>query len=258
MLATILKRRLCAALALLAIAGFQVPAMAETPVGSNVDSRVIVAVNAPSEGVQALMPDGWTSMAFPGGPLGGANFLMIFIDNYVQYDADGNATSPSNRRLVAMAGLARQAEGQPPRLFVLDTYTTVPEDDPYGVNDGAEIDRASSVSGPANGGREHSDMWTITAEGGGALTLELGYSSGNANWMPGEAFPYSSINPEFSRIYRFEQLVDLVASSALGISGRGEVELTNSIPALSGILDGTEEIMAVMDVPVYVRQISLP
>ena len=54
---------------------------AETFVGSNVDARVLVAVSAPHDGVQALLPDGWTSVPVPGGPLQGANILFVFIDS---------------------------------------------------------------------------------------------------------------------------------------------------------------------------------
>lgn len=52
-----------------AFAGQPTKAISESYVGSNIDSRVLVGLKDNDEGVQAFMPEGWTSIAFPGGPL---------------------------------------------------------------------------------------------------------------------------------------------------------------------------------------------
>ncbi|EPX81988.1 hypothetical protein [Salipiger mucosus] len=197
-------------------------------------------------------------MPFPQGPLAGASVMFVFIDSLVQRDAEGKPLSPASRRAVALVSLGKQDGGDAVRLYVLRIYTTTPGVDPYGVNVAAEIARTLTVEGPANGGRQRSDAWAVTLPDGGTLELDLGYTTGNRNWTPGEAFPHSASEPEFSRIYRFRQLVDLVASTPLGKPASGEFSLTGSGPGLSALLDGTEEIVAVMDVPVYVREISLP
>jgi hypothetical protein len=66
------------------------------------------------------------------------------------------------------------------------------------------------------------------------------------------------VNPDFSRIYRYDQLVDLAMSQELGKPLDGSVSLSSSIPELSGIFDGSESLMAIMDIPVYTRQVFLP
>ncbi len=106
--------------------------------------------------------------------------------------------------------------------------------------------------------REREDAWEVQVSGGGMLGFQLDYTTGNRSWTPGEAFPHSARDPDFSRIYRFRQMVDLVASTPLGKSTSGEFSLTSSVPELTSLLDGSEEIVAVMDVPVYVREMSLP
>ena len=71
-------------------------------------------------------------------------------------------------------------------------------------------------------------------------------------------FPFSAADPEFSRIYRYEQMVDLVVSTPLGKPSSGKYSLTNSIAELDAVFDGSQEIIAVMDVPVYFRKVYLP
>lgn len=233
-------------------------AIAETFVGSNVDNRVLVGVSAPADGVQGFLPEGWTSVPFPAGPLEGANVLFVFIDSLVQRDTEGKNLSPANRRAVALASLGKQTDGDSVRLFVLRIYTTTPEADAYKVNVAAEIGRKTSIDGPANVGRQRVDEWNIGVSGGGSLSFNLAYTTGNRNWAPGQAFPFSAADTEFSRIYRYQQLTDLVVSTPLGKAASGEFSLTTSVPELSRVLDGSEEIVAVIDVPVYVREVYLP
>lgn len=250
--------RLCVLVAICACLTSAGLATAETPAGSNVDSRVVVGLRAPADGVQGFLPDGWTSVAFPAGPFQGANLLLVFIDSLVQRDAEGKPLSPASRRALALVSLGKEADGADVRLFVLRIYTTTPEADPYGVNAAADISRRTAVEGPANGGRQRIDAWQVGPAAGGTLGFELSYTTGGRNWSPGEAFPHSARNPDFSRIYRFQQLADLVVSVPMGKPASGAFSLSSSVDELAAILDGSEEILAVIDVPVYVREISLP
>lgn len=231
---------------------------AETFVGSNLDARVLVAVTAPNDGVQALLPEGWTSIPIPGGPLQGANILFVFIDSLLQRDPAGNALARPTRRAVALAGLGKQADGDDVRLYVMRIYTTTPDADPYGVNVAADITRTASVTGPANGARRASDAWQITVPGGGSLDFDLDYATGNRIWAGSEGFPHSASNPDFSRIYRIDQLADLVVSTPMGKPSSGDFSLTSSLADLGDILDGSEQIVAIIDTPIYVRDIFLP
>lgn len=240
----------------LLIAGVWVPAQAETQSGSNIDSRVLVGLKVNPDGVQALMPDGWTSIPFPKGPLKGSNLLFALIDGVLEMDPEGKPLDPASRRAAVLVGLGKKDAAV--RMYVLRILTTVPERDPYGVATSAEISRSKSLDGPANGARESADEWRIKPAEGGELVFTLDYKTGKRGWTPGELFPHSAANPEFSRIYRYNQMVDLVVSTGLGKPSSGEYSLTGSVTGLDVIFDGSQEIMAVMDVPVYVRKIYLP
>lgn len=232
------------------------PALAETPVGSNIDSRVVVALKVNQDGMQAMLPVGWASFPFPGGPTKGANLLALFIDSGLEMDPEGQPIAASTRRAVAFAGLAKQ--GDAVRLYVVNYLTTFPEIDPYGVGSGAEITRSTTLAGASNGPRESSDEWRVSTDDGGEMVLSMEYTTGKRGWSSGELFPHSALNPDFSRIYRFEQMADLVSSTAIGKPSSGDFSLTSNIAALDAIFDGTEEVIAVIDVPVYLRHVSLP
>lgn len=240
----------------LVLAGLSMPAQSETFVGSNVDSRVLVGLSANSDGVQSLMPEGWASIPFPGGPLKGSNLLLALIDGVLEMDPEGKPLDPASRRAAVLVGLGKKEDAV--RMYVLRILTTVPERNPYGVATAADIARTKSLSGPANGARVSSDEWRVMPSEGEELVIALDYTTGKRGWTPGELFPYSAANPDFSRIYRYDQMVDLVVSSALGKPSSGEFSLTSNVSELGAIFDGSQEIIAVMDVPVYVRKVYLP
>ena len=53
-------------------------------------------------------------------------------------------------------------------------------------------------------------------------------------------------------------MVDLVVSEGLGKPPSGTYSVASDVAELSGLFDGSEKIMTVMDIPVYVRDVSLP
>jgi len=241
---------------MLALTVISVPAQAETYVGSNIDSRVLVGLKVNLDGLQALMPDGWASVPFPGGPLKGANLLFALIDGVLEMDPEGKPLDPASRRAAVLVGLGKNDDAV--RMYVLKIMTTAPERNPYAVASAAEITRTQSLSGDANGIRTTSDEWHILPVEGGELVFTLNYTAGKRGWTPGELFPHSAANPDFSRIYRYEQMVDLVVSTALGKPSSGEFSLTSTITELDAVLDGSQETIAVMDVPFYLRKVFLP
>lgn len=242
--------------AILIVTGLGLTAQAETPVGSNVDSRVLVGVRVNQDALQTLMPEGWKSISWPSGPLKGSNLLIGLIDGILEMDPEGTPLDPPNRRAMVLVGLGKGVDGV--RGYVLRIMTTVPERNPYSVAVPAAISRTRTLSDPAEGPRTVSDSWTIQPEGGGAVSITLDYTAGKRGWSAGESTPYSGADPTFSRIYRYDQMVDLVVSEGLGKPSSGSYDVTSSVPELSGLFDGSEKIMTVMDVPVYVRDVSLP
>ncbi|MBY6199774.1 hypothetical protein KUV65_00230 [Maritalea mobilis] len=233
----------------------QSEARAETLVGTNVDNRLIVGFAVDPDAVLEFAPDGYAPISFPQGPMAGANLLVVFIDRLIQLDPAGDAAGPPNSRFAVLAGLAA-TEGRPPQLFVYRIYAS-DGSDPYFNSVEAEVTRHSLSEGPPNEGRARHETWeTTTADG--SLTLDLDFTSGRRSWSPGEATPWSAADPSFSRIYRYSQLVDVVMSAAMDRDRASELSFQSTIPELSAIFDGSEQILAIMDIPVYTRQVFLP
>lgn len=251
--------QVCAVAHILALFPFdaQFGAKAETFSGSNIDSRVIVGLGTDPDSVQAFLPDGWTSVPFPSGPLEGANLLVSFVDGMLMVDAESNPLSPASRRAVILLGLAKENDGDASRIYVMRAYTTEPQNDPYAVNAAAEIARTTSLTGPAEGGRKSADNWMLQVPNG-RLAMSLDYTTGNRIWSPGEARSYSSTNPDFYRIYRYDSVTDLAMSKPLGKPLSGSFSIESSVPELNGIFNGEEEVVTILDIPVRVRKIFLP
>lgn len=244
--------------ALMAAAGFIALAAsvsAETPVGSNIESRVVLALKADDAAVTALIPEGWRGLTLPQGPFAGANLLVLLSDRHLGLDPDGTPIDPPASRYAALVAYGVSPEAKGPRMFVLRTYETPPVVAVYGNAVAAEISRVSTLSGSGDGPRERTETWEIAAENGDRISVKLDYSQGRPGWSSGEAMPYSAETPDFHRIYRYDQLADLAMSTGLGRPLDGEIAFDASVPSL---LDGTQELQAVTVIPVYVRKVSLP
>lgn len=251
-------RSLTVSMALLLTFFQNVPATAETLVGSNVDSRVILAFHVNEESAQAFMPEGWKLFALPKGPLAGANLLVAFIDRNLALDAEGKPLDPYSSRSVAILNYGTKEGVEGMRTYITRVYETPPVASSYGNGVSASIARNAALDGPADGVRNHEETWTVKPETGGEISFELSYKSGRPGWSSSEAKPYSNANPDFHRIYRYQQLADLAMSTAIGRELNGEISFQSSVPELAGLFDGNESLIGVLTIPVYVREVSLP
>lgn len=235
-----------------------VAAGAETPVGKNVDSRVILAFKANDAAVQSQMPDGWTSLTLPQGPIAGSNLLLVFIDRHLQLDAEGKPADPHASRSVAVVAYGVQPGVEGARTFVTRVFETPPVADSYGNGTAARIARSHTLGDAGDGARRHTERWSLAPDSGGTLEISLDYSAGRPGWSSSELLPYSAADPDFHRIYRYDQLLELAMSDALGKPLAGEIAYETDIAELAAMLDGSETLTGVMVVPVYVREVSLP
>lgn len=252
--------RLLLVLPLLAILmiGTRGTADAENLAGTDVESRVIVALAVDAEALKSMLPDAWTPISFPSGPLKGANVLVSFIDGHVALDPEGKPLSPSSRRAVSIISLARQQTGKEVRLYLIGVYAAGNENDPYGLKTTAEISRAHTLSGPSGEGRLSNEAWSVVPETGGELSLLLEFKTGRRGWGLSESTVYSAGNPDFMAVYRWDSLTDVVMSTEMAKQMNGSFSLSNSVPELASIIDGKEKVMAILDIPVRVRRTFSP
>lgn len=230
---------------------------AETQLSSNVDSRVIVAMQFDDTAVQSLLPEGWTLSPFPGGALAGANTLLIFADRFLSMDANGDSVEPSSYRAFAMASPARSATTDEMRTFVTKVYTTADGNDPYRNASPANISRRATVESTDSASPKLTEDWSLRAAGG-EMSMSLSYTSGAFAWWARESRSFSNVDPVLHHLNRFEQLSDLAMSVPLGKALNGDIEITSSIPDLETLFDGQQKTVGVIVIPMYVRDVFDP
>lgn len=251
-------KRLLAGLALIGLVAAGTTAIAEQKVGSTVESRVLLGFKVNDDAAAAFLPDGWSSFTVPKGPAGGANLIVALIDRHLILDADGKPETTSSGPTVAL--LAYGAKGQDGvRGFVIRVYEGPPLVDPYGTSVAASIARRAAYSDTTTGERSQSEQWQIRPEAGGKIDVQLDYTVGGFLWSTGnESKPFSPVTPDFHRIYRYDQLAGLAMNTAMGRPLDGTVSFTSDDPAVASLFDGSEALTAIISVPVYLREVSLP
>jgi len=231
---------------------------AKTPVGSNIDSRVVLAFKVNDQAAQAMIPEGWKLLTLPKGPFAGTNLLVAFIDRHLAIDPDGKPLTPYSSRSVALLSYGVKAGVKGARMYVTRVYETAPIASSYGNGIQANFSRNTVLSSLTDGNRTRKDSWSVKPEAGGEISLKLSYQPGKPGWKSSKATPYSSVDPSFHRIYQYQQLADLAMSSAIGRELQGEISFKSTVPELSGMFDGSESLVGVLSIPVYIREVSLP
>lgn len=240
-----------------ALSGAIDAARAETVVGSTVESRVLLGFKIEDSIVTGMLPDGWFSVTLPKGPMTGSNLMVSFIDRHAAMDAEGRPVAPGIA--ASMVAFGRNPEVDGVRVFVTRVYEETPLENNYGNGHAADISRVASFEDAGGGDREMSENWTVVSDSGDKITLDLTTRIAGFGWSPGgESRPYSSVEPEFFRIYRYDQLVGLAMNTAMGRTLDGSIGFSATGPDLAGIFGDAAEPVAVVLIPTYVRTISLP
>ena len=242
---------------LLAVTGLMAGTVAGSgeKVGTNIDSRVLIGFQVSDASVQPWLPEDWKLLTLPKGPLAGTNLIVGFFDRKLQLDGEGKpAAQPATLGAELVAFAVKPGE-EGSRLYVLRKYEPAPFANTYGATKEAFVERTSTVEGGAPG-RKH-ESWQITTDSG-ALSLDLAFAAGKVNWVPGKNAPVSASDASISRMQEYNQMMDLVMSSAVGKPLDGDFSFSTSIPELAAMFDGSEKLTGILSIPVYVRDVYMP
>jgi len=246
---------------LLALVASPAFAAAETLQSANVDSRLMLFVQAPEAAVKKRLPPGFRLSAFGEGPYQGTNVILAFFERLHASDAAGKAQAPvQNRSLLLVIPVKNPAGSPKPTFVVLGGWTSDPGYVPgpyknFTLATAFRREHASKGAGNAYGTGE--ERWFVEGGAAGSVEARLRFARSMPTRVPAaEQHIYSSVDPAFYRIYRFDAGYEMVRTT--GGDRSDEASLTVKGPWLADLFDGTEKLVAIINVPWYVRQVFLP
>ncbi|MDD9978341.1 MAG: hypothetical protein OXQ30_11510 [Boseongicola sp.] len=255
----VLKKFVFGGIAAITVSVSGAVALAETAVGSTTESRILLGFNVNPDGLETMLPEKWKPITLPKGPVAGSNLIVALIDRHLILDANSEPADPPSGPIAALLAYRVKEGEKGVRAFVTRVYEETPLVDPYGNSALADIDRRSAFVDLGGGDRQQTEKWSIRPAAGGEVTFDFNFKVGAMNWSTGgESRPYSSKDPEFFRIYRYDQLAGLVMNELAGKALDGSAAVAVSDPEMGAIFDGTEKLVSIITIPVYLRTISLP
>jgi hypothetical protein len=235
-----------------------VPASAETFVSHNASERIIVAFKAAEGGAQSALPEGWSPAPSAEGPLAGADTFLVFIENQRYADAEGKPKFDGRFRGLAVAVPAKNEATGKGGFMVTHVFISDGTINPYSNTVVSEVEHTISKRGVNNAPLEIKEEWDIEPSTGGEIELEVTYSRGLPGLISGTSNIYSNVEPDFYRIYKYNQFADLIHSVPANAERVSELEVEIDVPALSVMFDGTEQLVGIVNLPWYWRETWLP
>lgn len=246
------------AVVIAALCAIAAPAMAQEKLSlSNVDARTTLTFKAPEAAVQKMLPEGWEVNSPTAGPAQGFNLGMTLIDQKYTQDAEGNPTAPV-RGVVLNIPAKKKGSDVGGTMVVAGLFSPNGVPDAYGVYSPARvlIERRTRVR--LNGDTISNESWEIRTEDGSAIEVQVRFTPAIPTKGKVEAKVYSGAKPDFYRIYRIEQAVDVARSVPSNIDRVTKVSINISGRKFAPLFDGTEKLISVTSIPWYSRQVYLP
>lgn len=229
------------------------PAPEEVLAGSNVDVRTVLHFQLATETVQALLPTNWDVDSPHSGPAAGANLRVTMIEAVAAYDAQGKPRPTVSYMHFGIPARRRGAVSGGVMLF-MGLSPSAPG--PYGTNLMAVANVERTIRHKTHG-TAVDESWSFVAADDRSVTLRLSFARGQPARETAALHVFSRANPEFFRIYRYDQCIDV-----LGVPGASsrlqEFQFKAAGDSLAALFDGTERLISVVAVPSYVRQVFLP
>ena len=233
-------------------------ASAETLDSSIADTRMTLAFRVAKRAAQEWLPAPWKVSPLANGPFKGTDLLVVSIDRLLHQDAKRAPKAGGSYRMVVLVIPAKNLRTGEKATFVARVYTPHGGPGPYKNSLKATV-RRQVTAGAANvGAGTGTDEWAVDGGEGGVLQFHVEYERAVPKRIKKETRFRSTIEPEFFRIYRYEQLIDIVKSAPKGIDRVRSYQFRATIPELEAMFDGTEQLLGIGVIPWYTRQTFLP
>jgi len=232
---------------------------AERKVGANVDSRVMVSFQVSDAALQSWIPAGWQIAPPAEGPSKGANLNLVFVENMLAHDPEGKPAGTGVNRVLALTVPAKNTTSSATGAFVIRIFAgDGGTPGTYKNSAPAQVRRERSTKGSNTDMPSGSERWEIRDASGGTVQLRFDYQGALPQRVKPENNVYSSVEPSFYRIYRWDQGTDVVKSVPNGVDRTQNFQIKIAVAELGKLFDGSEKLVSVALLPWYVREVSLP
>ncbi len=224
-------------------------ASAETFIGSQTGYNIFVYLRMNKDAAQDLLSEGWTSAPWSKGAWKGANLMLILNETYAEFDTARKSVRDAGclSKLVITWGRSEEVKW---RIFVPSQFATDNINLRFGAAPTiAAIRREMSRESDGTQYPTVTECWMVEADGG-LLSFEMTFDARKPRFSKPTGRTANPDDPDAPmRIFRIEQLSYMIYGQN-GIDTVESVKLTNSIPELMPLLDGTEDILAIRILPV--------
>jgi hypothetical protein len=229
----------------------------EKHVSTDASVRTMLNFKAPASAVEKLLPAGWQVEAPASGPAAGANLRITFIDGVWAHDAEGKPQPATGRNITVGVPVKRQGteiRGQ----MLFGGFTTGAAPGVYSVFAKSNTTSQRTFRTSADGVATVEEVWDAKSDGGDAIQYQLNYVRGVAAAEKIDVRIYSGAKPEFYRIYRYTQAADVVRGAGATPERVKSFTFKATGPKLAPLFDGTEQLVSIVALPYYSRQVYLP
>jgi hypothetical protein len=235
-------------------------ASAETPVGSNVDIRTVVNLKVPDAEAQKWLTAPWQVHPFASGAAKGANFVLLFYDRLLNQDPGGKPAAGGTDRALALIVPAKHSQSDEVAGYVVRVFTASPQalPGPFKNSVRASVRLEQAIKATDIEPASVTERWDVRDTSGGAVNLELQYLRAAPARTKSEAKTHGGRDPNFALLYRVDSGSDVLRSVPTGIDRVQRYQLRVTMADLRKMFDGSEQLVSIVAIPWYVRNVVMP
>jgi hypothetical protein len=236
---------------------FAGPALAQEKfIRSDVELRTHLSFKASDAAVQKLLPEGWEINSPTAGPNKGANVTVVLVEQVLSNDADGKPAETFRGAALVFFAKKKGTDAAIPMMFG-GLFEQPASPGPWGVFALAQsaIERRAQTGADKKLIKE--EHWRFNADGA-TVEVQIQYAPAAPTASKIEQNLYSAAKPDFYRIDRVEQAVDVLRSAATGVDRITKLSFKASGEKFGQLFDGTEQLISVISIPYASRKVYLP
>jgi hypothetical protein len=231
---------------------------AEKLVESSIFFRIAAAFSVDQKAVQEWLPTPWKAVSMAKGPFKGTNVIIILDDKFIQHDGDGKLFKDGAYCGVGFLAFGKNQETDEFSIFVTRYFWPFADKGGLQVAMQATVTREATIKGATSTSDASTEIWKVQDNAGGTLEFKMTYQRGIPKKIKREAKARSNVDTDIMKIYRDERVVDLVMSKTSGVNSLESYELKTTIPELTKMFNGSEQLVGLAVMPARIREVYYP